>query len=230
MRWFHVLAFICASPALAHERISTDVTFDREVVRIVRARCLPCHGALGESMPLHTYAAARPWAKAIRDAVESGSMPPWPPARGVGLIEDRSLSPWEVDVLVAWAEGGAPEGETRDLPAADDALTNAPARPDSARSLRVGGTMVVPSATVLYSVRPQGRVGASLELRVTTPDGAVIPIVWIPSFDPRHAYAYALREPLLIPAGARLHWYGPPRSRVEVTVITAPASAPPRRR
>ena len=70
-------------------------------------------------MSLLTYAEARPWAKSIRDEVSDGTMPPWhaDPKHGK-FANDRSLTAADRDVLTRWANGGAPEGDPKDLPAA----------------------------------------------------------------------------------------------------------------
>ena len=45
-------------------------------------------------------------------------MPPWKPTPGVGpkLKHDQSLTSAELAVLAAWAEGGAPPGDPKDMP------------------------------------------------------------------------------------------------------------------
>ncbi len=63
-------------------------------------------------MALTSYAEARPWAAAIREAVLTGKMPPWS-AKGPtahSFRNDRSLTDAEKQILAAWAQGGAPEG------------------------------------------------------------------------------------------------------------------------
>ena len=96
---------------LAHKRIS-QVTWTTDVERILQTRCLTCHATGGFGpMSLETYQEARTWAKAIREEVLERRMPPWPAARGFGdFINDRSLTPLEVELLTAWADGGTPIG------------------------------------------------------------------------------------------------------------------------
>lgn len=97
----------------AHNRIS-QVTWTTDVEPILQARCLGCHttGGFGP-MSLETYQEARTWAKAIREEVLERRMPPWPAAPGFGdFINDRSLTPLEVELLTAWADGGTPIGPT----------------------------------------------------------------------------------------------------------------------
>ena len=95
----------------AHNRIS-QVTWTTDVEPIMKSRCLGCHtpGGFGP-MSLQTYQDARMWAKAIREEVLERRMPPWPAARGFGeFVNDRSLTPLEVELLTAWADGAAPLG------------------------------------------------------------------------------------------------------------------------
>ena len=68
-------------------------------------------------MPLLTYRDARPWAKAIRNAVASRKMPPWfADSRYGHFANDRSLPRTEIDTIVNWANDGALEGDPQDLP------------------------------------------------------------------------------------------------------------------
>ena len=104
--------------ALAASAVS-GATFHKDALPILQARCQGCHRA-GEAapMPLMTYAEARPWAKAIREAVASGKMPPWFADRSVGhFTNDKSLTAKERETLLAWVDEGAKEGNPKDAPA-----------------------------------------------------------------------------------------------------------------
>jgi hypothetical protein len=69
-------------------------------------------------MPLTSYSEARPWAKAIREAVVDRKMPPWHAAADSRPCEnDPRLSQREIDTVVAWVDGGAKEGDPGDMPA-----------------------------------------------------------------------------------------------------------------
>src|ERR1700681_4718117 len=90
-------------------------TFSNDVAPILYQRCVECHRA-GEPapMPLTTYQEARPWAKAIKQAVLRHVMPPWLADPHYGACRnDRTLSEQDVKTLVAWADGGAPEGDPK---------------------------------------------------------------------------------------------------------------------
>ena len=70
-------------------------------------------------MSLLTYAAARPWARAMSRRVNEGSMPPWHADATAGTFEnERRLTTEERAVITSWADAGAPEGDPKDLPAA----------------------------------------------------------------------------------------------------------------
>ena len=94
------------------------VTYTADVAPILYENCLVCHRP-GQVAPMafRNYAETRPWARAIRDKVVSGEMPPWfaDPQYGTWL-NDRRLSPGEVDTITAWVEAGAPLGDPADLP------------------------------------------------------------------------------------------------------------------
>ncbi len=70
-------------------------------------------------MSLMDYKSARPWAKAIREAVLLKRMPPWfaDPHSGP-FSNDPTLTDAERQTLVQWVDQGAQEGDLRDLPAA----------------------------------------------------------------------------------------------------------------
>jgi hypothetical protein len=88
-------------------------TFYQDVLPILETHCTSCHaeGQIGP-FPLGTYEQAAPFAPAIAGAVASGSMPPWPPSADCNrYVGERSLEASAIDILQAWADGGAPEGD-----------------------------------------------------------------------------------------------------------------------
>jgi Trehalose utilisation len=93
-------------------------TFTKDVAPILQARCQGCHRP-GEAAPfsLLTYDQARPWAKAIKEAVLARKMPPWFADPHYGKFSnDRSLPQHEIETLRAWVDGGAPQGNPKDMP------------------------------------------------------------------------------------------------------------------
>ncbi|HZS08049.1 MAG TPA: thiol-disulfide isomerase [Blastocatellia bacterium] len=97
---------------------TSKITFTKDVAKILHANCATCHRP-GEMapMPLLTYKEVRPWAKSIREAVTTRAMPPWFADPHYGeFANDRRLTQAEIDTIVAWVDGGAKEGEAKDLP------------------------------------------------------------------------------------------------------------------
>jgi hypothetical protein len=78
------------------------------------ANCVRCHrqGDIASVAPFTSYAAIRPWAKAIREKVLLREMPPWPPdpAASLKFRNDARLKQRDIDKLVAWIDAGAPQG------------------------------------------------------------------------------------------------------------------------
>ena len=95
-------------------------TFSKDVAPVLFKRCAECHrpGAMAP-MSLLTFEDARPWAKAIKHKVAKREMPPWGADPSIGAFaNDPSLKQSEIDMIVAWADAGAPEGDRNDLPPA----------------------------------------------------------------------------------------------------------------
>jgi mono/diheme cytochrome c family protein len=103
-----------------NEPAPKNVTFSKNVAPIFFKNCAECHRA-GEIAPFSalSYKDVRPWAKSIREKVASHEMPPWhaDPNHGEWL-NDRRLTQREIDTIVAWVDGGAKEGDPKDLPPA----------------------------------------------------------------------------------------------------------------
>ncbi len=107
-----------AMPAPIQEPKSA-VTFSKDVLPILQKNCQSCHrpGQIGP-FSLLSYKEARPWAKAIKGAVASRTMPPWLADPQYGHFDnDRSLKQSDIDTIVAWVNGGAAEGDPKDAPA-----------------------------------------------------------------------------------------------------------------
>ena len=112
-----LVVFAAASTLTA----APSVTFYKDVLPIMQSRCQECHRD-GEIAPMAftTYKEVRPWAKAIREVVQTKKMPPWfaDPAYG-HFSNDRSMSDQEVKTFVNWVDEGAERDRrrTHQLPA-----------------------------------------------------------------------------------------------------------------
>jgi len=110
----------------AHTKPS-EVTYLKDVAPILQKRCVGCHARGTSALALDDYDRARDSARAIREAVLEQRMPPWPAAQGFGdFRNDRTLTPIEIELLVAWADGRTPRGTDGD-PAAASPPSTAPA-------------------------------------------------------------------------------------------------------
>ena len=212
-----VVALAAASGLRAHERITTTVTWDREISAIVKARCVTCHREGGRApMSLATWAEARPWARAIRHEVMTRRMPIWHAARGYGdFANDPSLSPFEIALVSAWVDGGAP----RSFVPKGSPATRLPGPPET--PITVDATTEVHRSGVrevaipcgespapagrLVGFRPLLREHASVRIRARLATGLEESLGWITNFDPKFPETYWLRSPLDLPAGSRIH-------------------------
>lgn len=169
-------------------------------------------------MSLLTYEDARPWAKAMRDEVLARRMPPWDAVKGVGdFRDDLSLPEPEMDVIVGWVEGGAPEGNPIYLP--DTPRIDRAKAPVRHGALPLHDSMTLDRDLALTAVEPEGPV----ELAALLPDQSVERLIWIRDFHPKWKRAYDFRQPVRLPRGTRLLVYcSACTGNVKATVFTTP--------
>ncbi len=94
-------------------------TFDKDIAPIIYKNCAICHRP-GEVAPfsLLTYHDTGKRAKQIARVTEDRIMPPWKAEPGFGqFANDRHLTPDQIALFREWADSGAPEGSSADLPA-----------------------------------------------------------------------------------------------------------------
>ncbi len=99
---------------------AADITYHNRVSRIIQQNCETCHRDGGIApMSLASYQNAAAFAPLIQIRVGEDRMPPWfaNPAHG-SFANDRSLEADEKADLLAWIEGGTPEGDPADAPEA----------------------------------------------------------------------------------------------------------------
>jgi hypothetical protein len=194
--------------AHAHDRITTRVTWNGEIARIVEARCVGCHSPDGRGpMSLVTYEDARPWAKAIKEEVMTRRMPKWHAVRGFGdFANDPSLSSFEIALIAAWADGGAPKGTEEENKALGRKATAAETRTVEPRVRR----MAVPCGEhplaegSLLSVQPILERDASVGIAIKRPDGQREIVAWIRGYDPDFPTVYHLRTETQLTPGTVL--------------------------
>jgi len=136
-------------PRVARE--ASPPTYHREVARILRDNCVECHRTGGVApFALESYAQARGRKAMLSYVLEEGIMPPWfasgEPDR---WKNDRRLSAEDKAALLAWVEGGTPEGDPAETPVAH-------LYPDG---WRIGEPDLVFEMTAPYTVPAEGLVG-----------------------------------------------------------------------
>ena len=91
--------------------IAVGATYNRDVQPILQRACVACHSP-GQVAPMSftTYESTRPWAAQIKAVVTQKRMPPGVVERHYGLFgDDGALHQNDIDVIVQWADAGAPE-------------------------------------------------------------------------------------------------------------------------
>jgi hypothetical protein len=119
-QWLGALVFTAAAAAPALAQTAAAPTFTKDIAPIFQAKCESCHRPDSIApMSLVTYEQSRPWARSIRDRVQTRQMPPWHIDKSLGIQHfenDRSLSDAEIDTVVKWVAAGAPKGDMKDMP------------------------------------------------------------------------------------------------------------------
>jgi len=115
--------FVTPGMLLAAEPTKAPVpTFTKDVAPIFQSKCEACHRPDSIApMSLVSYTEVRPFASSIKNRVATRQMPPWHLDKNVGIQKyknDRSLTDQEIDTVVRWVDGGSPQGDPKDMPAA----------------------------------------------------------------------------------------------------------------
>jgi len=123
-------AVLAVAPAAraADAGVAAPVTFSKDVAPILQDKCQACHQPNSIApMSLITYEETRPWARSIKNRVETRQMPPWHIDRSVGVQKfknDMSLSDEQLNTIVRWVDAGAPQGNPKDMPPPKPLITD----------------------------------------------------------------------------------------------------------
>jgi mono/diheme cytochrome c family protein len=88
-------------------------TYYRDIQKILVTNCVTCHVADGIApFALDNGQDAVTWAKAMAAAVQSGSMPPFPPGEdSPPFLDERKLGATDKKLIIDWVKAGAPLGQ-----------------------------------------------------------------------------------------------------------------------
>jgi hypothetical protein len=209
----------------AHDVITTQITFSREISRVVYNRCVRCHRTGGVAFSLATYAEARPWAAAIKEEVLERRMPPWGAVKGFGDFRDeQGLTQEEIGLIADWVEGGAPEGDAKLLPKIPQLQRERPANLQA--SIPVEGALTLKTGTTITGIRPQ-RVPDDGCMVVTArrPDGTVEPLLWLYHYKSRFPQTYRYKSELHLEAATTIEVTPPGAGAVALLTKVPPGRA-----
>lgn len=202
----------------AHKGITSPYTYNEHVFPILRARCGRCHVDGGPTpMSLMTYKDAMPWAASMREQLVSEAMPPWyADPECPALKRGHLITAKELDILMTWATGGAPEGDPAkasppfQIPSGWQGGEPDLTLPLETQVLRAGETEATRTFTVASGLAEEKWI-KSVDLLPGTPsmvreavvtvDGGKILGTWVPGeppIEPPSGAAFRL------PAGSRL--------------------------
>jgi hypothetical protein len=197
-----------------------EITWNRQVSRIVYANCVSCHREGGTAFSLMQYAEARGAAEAIKHSVLSRRMPPWGAVKGFGVLrEERGLSEAQIEMLVDWVDTGTGRGNN------PRALPEQPPRPARVEpfaapkdSIAVTGELTLERAVRIAGVFPKN-VSPETSARIVAvlPSGEIMPLVWLYGYREEFAHPFWLANALSVPAGTVIR--GVPRDAT-VLLIT----------
>lgn len=115
-QWFMLVALLLSVRLFGQQ--PKGPTFTKDVAPILQKDCQVCHRP-GEAGPFSmlTYEQTRPWAMAMKEAIQTRKMPPWFADPHYGHFSNgRTLTEAEIDTIAAWANSGAPKGDPKDMP------------------------------------------------------------------------------------------------------------------
>jgi len=210
-----IVSLLFSAFTYAHDIITTNLTYTRDIAPIFAARCLECHGG-SASIPLDSYEHARPWAVAIKEQVLSRRMPPWGAVKGFGHFQpDGALSEQEMLLIAAWVVGGAPKGDGGAVTSSDSAGAPGPAMRDA---IVVRDRTVLKNDVTISGIRPlTDSVVASAKVAAKLPDGLIEPLLWLYQYDPKYAHTFVFNGRVQLPAGTVIETSVPLRFALETT-------------
>ncbi len=159
----------------------SPITWNREISRLVYARCASCHRPGGAAFSLMKYTDAQPRANEIKDAVLARRMPPWGAIKGFGQFRnDQSLTPEQIELITKWVDGGIRRGNNPRLLPKEPVFEASAEPPVPKNGLRVQGSFTLSHDIVLNGLLPE-RVPPAQSTRIiaVSPAGRVEPLVWL---------------------------------------------------
>ncbi len=111
----------CLIAGLADANKPGPVSYERDVVPVLRAKCISCHRQGGGApWVMDRYETVKGWRAMMREVIMNRRMPPWHADPEIGAFSpDLSLTVDEKRTLVHWIDAGAPHSSGTDPLRAD---------------------------------------------------------------------------------------------------------------
>jgi hypothetical protein len=198
----------------------SPITWNREISRLVYARCASCHRPGGTAFSLMKFTDAQPRANEIKDAVLARRMPPWGAIKGFGRFRnDQSLTPEQIELITKWVDGGIRRGNNPRLLPKEPVFEASAEPPVPKNGLRVQGSFTLSHDIVLDGLLPERVSTASTRIIAVSPAGRVEPLVWLHEYNSKYSHQFLFRRPLRLPAGTQIQ--GVPADAVIVLMPAA---------
>ena len=217
-----VVVLLIPRGGVSHEPVTTNLRFNKQIIRIFQKHCLACHGPGNPTkVVLSDFASARPWAKAFKEEVLERRMPPFQAVKGFGSFQDDyALTQHELDQIVAWVEGGAPKGDDKDLPPPEPlpvSVTVYFPLPPERRARVISFTSSARNTEVVkvehtltrgaeaLSIRPLLFPSAkSVQATAYFPNGTSQVLIWAVDYRYEQQPKYRFKDPISLPRGTRI--------------------------
>ena len=144
----------CLIGRVNSSEVSTELTYAKEISRILQSHCVECHreGEIGP-FALTEYEEVVGWGEMMLEVIDEKRMPPWHanPAHGE-FMNAREMPRADIATLREWVNGGMPFGNSDDLPAAREIVQGwqLPREPDVVFDMHSRPFRVPAEGTVEY--------------------------------------------------------------------------------
>ena len=196
--------------ALSAHGFGNPPTWNREISRLVYARCASCHREGGTAFSLMTYQDVQSRAVAIKESVAERRMPPWGAVKGFGEFRnDQGLTQEQVELFTDWVEGGIAKGNNPGMLPEQPAFEKEASQGLPSGPVIRGGTVLDRSLDVdgLLPLDVPDRL--PMQIVAVLPDGRIEPLVWLYEYRNRYKHPFLFRRPLRLPAGTTIRGIDP---------------------
>ncbi|HET6424753.1 MAG TPA: redoxin domain-containing protein, partial [Planctomycetaceae bacterium] len=144
----------CAIGRIKATATKTEVTYCKQVARVLNQHCVECHrpGEIGP-FSLTDYNEIRGWGDTLLESIDAGRMPPWNANPEHGHFRNtRRMPDADKQLLRDWVNAGMPYGDQADLPPAQEFASGwqLPRPPDLVVKMRERPFHVPAAGTIEY--------------------------------------------------------------------------------